>query len=367
MSFESKAAFQKDSQTSTYPVESGSLGAGDSVPILNESIKDGHERVDDNVLSGNAGLLTSDLIAENYAGGLSCQLRYNDLGPLLCAGFGFENPNDDGATYHGSPEADGSQYRHIFELDDNLKTEAWLAGEERYPSGSGGGTWNANHTKVRRGALGLAKGVSDWRYNSAMVNRMVFTFEPNLCKIDFDIIAYSRDRGDYSSSTWTFSSDVRNVVFPNITFDIDGTDYGIARAEVAIDNKLAIQRDTESGVNILEPWREDMRVSTLAFDFLRYEDDTFFDSFDNDTEFYCSIEAASGNYELGLYMNAAKFSDVQAPIPGSGILGMQHQAVLYRPSSNNFASVLGDIELKKDAEVFCALVNDHSTNYLTEV
>jgi hypothetical protein len=357
-------AWQKDGKQTTYPITSGSMGASDAIPMLSESLSDAVETSDNNVLSNKAGRRYADITARNFKGGLSCQLRYNDLGKLLAMGFGFENPNTSGATYHGSPESVSGHYLHIFERDDNLQTEGWLAGEMRYPLT----TWYAGDCKVRRGCIGLYKQVSDWRYNSVMINKMTFTFEPKLCKVDFDVIPHSRDRGSYASGTWTFElADSMNVIFPSLAFAINGTSYGISRATVVIDNKLLAQRDTASGLYILEPKRTENSTVEFGFDFLRDDAEAFFNTFDAGTEFYASIVSSYSTYLMGLYFNSCKIETIDRPISGPGILSTKHQAIAYMPSTNNFGSVLSNIVLIKSAEVFCALVDDHSTNYLVEV
>lgn len=366
----SKAAFKKDPKQSAYPKAdwgANDIAAGDQIPFLSESISSAVEKEFDNTLQGGAGRVKADTVAKSATGGLVLQARYNNVGRLSAMAMGFENPNDAGATYHGSPETVSGKSKHVLELDDNLHREGWLAGEERYPSGGGGGTWNAGDQKVRSGVLALAKQVNDWKFHSVMVNRMTVRGEMKRVSIEYELIGYNLVRGSYNSANWTLATDKRNVIMPGVlTFKINNTAYGISRYEISLDNNLISERDTASGLFIREPVRNGKRTVQFGFDFLRYESNTFLDNLDNDTERYCSFKHVSNDYALGFYFSAFKFEKIDAPIAGSEIIRMKHQCVPYIPSSDQFASEWSNIQLKKNAEMVCMIIDDNSNNYLDE-
>jgi len=364
-----KAAFLKDPKDSDYPKTDwggSDIAAGDQIPFISESIGTPVDKEDDATLQGGAGLLKADTIGYNTAGSLIVQGRYNNIGRLLACAMGFENPNDEGATYHGSPETVSGKYLHVLELDNVLHRQGWLAGEGRYPSGSGGGTWNDGDQKVRCGALAFKKNVNDWRHNSCMVNRMLIRIEPPRVSFEFDMLGYSTQRGSYNSGNWTLATDKTNLIFPECTFTLSGVATGIARAEIVLENNLAAERDTASGLYIKEPMRNDKRAVTFGFDLARYDSDSTLTDLNNDTERYCSFEFANGDYNFGVYFSAFKYQKIDANIAGTSIIKMTHQCKPYIPGSDQFSAEWSDIVLKKDAEMVIKITDDNSNNYLDE-
>ncbi len=367
----SKAAFKKDPKQSTYPKTDwgvNDITTGDQIPFLSESITNDMEKEFDETIQGSAGRKQANTVAKNTQGGLVLQARYNNIGRLIAMAMGFENPNDPGSTYHGSPETVSGKYKHVLELDNNLHRECWLAGEERYPSGSGGGTWLAGDQKVRSGVLAFKKDVSDWKHHSTMVNKMVIKGNMRTVQIEFEMIGYSTGKGSFNSANWTLLTDQRNVILPGgvLTFNLSGTTYGISEYEIALENNLIAERDTASGYFIKEPVRNAKRQITFGFNFLRYETDSLLTDFVSDTERYCSFKHVSSSYALGFYFSAFKFEKVNAPIGGSGVIRMDHSCIPYIPSSDQFASEWSNIALKKNAEMVCMIINDNSNNYFNE-
>jgi hypothetical protein len=258
------------------------------------------------------------------------------------------------------------KYKHVFELDDVLNRQTWVLDGDRLPSGSGGGTWSAGDQKVRSGCLIVGKQVNDWRFFSCMVNKMKITIEPPRTSFEFELLAYNYGRGSYNSTAFTLATDQRNMIFPDYVFTIGTTEYGISRLEILLDNKLAAERDTVSGLYLAEPVRNGMRTVTFGWDFLRHSDETLFNDADALTERYASIKATSGYYAFGAYFSAFKMEAPEAPASGPGIIRSKYQATAYKPSTDRFSSEWSNIALKKNKEMVLMLVNDHSSNYLTE-
>ncbi|HUX54260.1 MAG TPA: phage tail tube protein [Williamwhitmania sp.] len=366
----SKASFKKDPKTSTYPKTdwgANDITALDQIPFVSESMIADHVIEQDPTIQGSAGRAKADIITKNVAGGLSLQGRYNNVGRLLCSAMGFENPNTGGATYGGSPETVSAKYKHLLELDNNLHREAWLGEAERHTSGTGTGVWYAGDKKVRSGVLAFAKAVTDWKYHSVMVNKMIIRGEVNSVSIEFDLVGYSHSRGSYNSANWTLASDKRDVILPGVlTTEISGTTVGINRFEIALDNQLQIVQDSVSGLYIMEPMRNGKRLITVGFDFVRYNADTYLDLLDADTEQYMSFVFADSTYNLGFYFSALKLEKIEAPIKGSEVLNMAHTAIPYIPSSDKYSAQWSNIELKKNAEMVCVITDDNQYNYLEE-
>ena len=364
----SKAAFLKDNEDSSWPVTSpGTIGSGDEVPFVAESVKVEPMAERDGTLEGKAGLRTVDTVGWNFRGQVTLRARYNNIGRVITMAMGYENPNDPGATYHGSPETVSGKSKHVIEQDDVLATQTWQTGE-RLPSGAGGGTYNSStDKKVRRGVLAFAKGVTDWRFYSAMITRMTIRIEnEGKVFIELEFVCHSYARGSYNSANWTLASDQSNVITPHCSFEIDGNSKGLARGEITLDNHLAFERDTASGLYIAEPRREHFRDTVFGFDFLRYNEDTYMDAYDAGSGHYCSFQFSTGNYKFNIYFNAFKFEKVTAPVAGPGIIRSQHTCRAYRPSSDNYSGEWSNISLIQNNEMIVLLQNDESSNYLTE-
>jgi len=362
-----KAAILHDPQGSDYPKTdwaADALGAGHGLPFVSEGVAKKPRTQTQPILAGKAGYRAADLLGYDVGGNLIVPARYNDIGLLIACAMGYENPNDPGETYHGSPDTVTGKYLHVFELDDNLHTEAW-ASAERLASGSGGGTWDSDDKKVRRFLLAFAKGVSDHRFYSNMVNRMSIDIQPNQIQFEFDLLSYNGARSDYSSSTWTYSTDRRNVIFPNVVFSLSGTEYGFASARIELVNNLDAPLTTASGLYKSEPRRNGFRQVTLSWNDPVYSSDDRIDDMETPTERYISIVASSSTYKLGFYFSSVKILDVQSPISSPEILKMDHQAQAFIPSSDQFSDQWGNVSLIQDKEMVVALQNDYSSNYLT--
>jgi hypothetical protein len=219
---------------------------------------------------------------------------------------------------------------------------------------------------VRSGCLIVAKQVNDWRFFSCMVNKLKIVIEPPKTSFEFELIGYNYGRGSYNSAAFTLATDQRNIVFPDYVFTIGTTEYGISRMEINLDNKLAAERDTATGLYIAEPVRNGMRTVTFGWDFLRHSSETLFDDADAGTERYASIKATNGAYAFGVYFSAFKLEAPDAPVAGAGIIRPKYQATAYIPSTDRFAAEWSNIALKKNKEMVVMLIDDHSTNYLTE-
>jgi hypothetical protein len=363
----SKGAILHDPQDSAYPKTDwadDALGAGHGFPFISEGVAKKPRTQTQPTLEGKAGFRAADLVGYDVAGNLIVPARYNDIGLLIACAMGYENPNDAGATYHGSPETVGGKYVHLFELDDTLHTAAWASGE-RLPSGSGGGTWDANDLKVRRFLLAFAKGVSDHRFFSCMVNKMTLDIQPTQIQFEFELLSYNGSRGSYNSANWTYSTDRRNVIFPDIVFSLSGTTYGFASARIELSNNLDAPRTTASGLYASEPRRNGVRSVTLGWNDPVYSSDSRINDMEAGTERYISIVASSGSYKLGLYFSAVKILDVQAPIASAEIIKMDHQAQAFIPSTDQFSDQWGNISLIQNKEMVAVLKNDYASNYLT--
>lgn len=377
-----KAALMKEPKDSSYPYSPAAnfLNGSHQIPILNEGLSETVSKQVDESLLGKSGLQRADLIGRRVAGPISCQGCYNGLTRLIVLAMGFENPNDPGATYHGSPESmGGGYYKHVFECDEHMSRQVWQAGDERYPSGAGGGTWTASDQKVRSFTLGIAKQISDWRFRSVMVQKMSIKIAPSRITFDFDVVGYDVALGDYNSTNWTpiSGSAEANLLFQDLEVKIgtfDGTTLpwqtiGIAEAELVLENNLQVdEQTTVSGLYIEEPERDGQRKVTGSFKFLRYKDNNLLARLNANDVMKMWFKFTSGNYVFGIYFPRFTFDEITAPVSGPGMVNVDHKFTCERLGdyTDPFSSEWSNIELLKKNEMVIMIVNLFSYNVLTE-
>ena len=133
--------------------------------------------------------------------------------------LGFEHPDNSPAQLGGE-----AAYAHLFELDDALSDQAYVAAERAAFSG--------DDRKVRRGQIGIKKQVTDWVFGSCMVNKMTISGNPTETTIEFELIPYDLYQGSYNSAAWTMPTGVTSqALFQQSTVKL-GTGRQIGRAHV---------------------------------------------------------------------------------------------------------------------------------------
>jgi len=384
----SKAAFRKASEQASWP--SGGAygfpaivpGAGHGIPLLSEGFTTVPEREDYASLYSRVGKMAGQQTGIRHSGHLLCQGMYNNLDRLIGCAMGYENPNDPGATYKGSPESGGGKYTHIYELDDILSEQDWDSPAERLASGAGGGgTWVAADDKVRFGNVVIYKGLTssgEWCFYPVMFDKMIISGNFDRVTVRFDGPAYDHERATstYGHASWTMASDETHLILPDSEFyigTVDGTtltwqEMGITGFELVLENGLEFEPDTKSGLYIPEPRRGNFRQVYGGFDFSRYENDDLISRLNDDDEMKAWIKFSSGSYKFNIYLPSFHFKTMDYSIGGPGIIRPKHTFECHVPDSDPFTGDADylNIELKKIKEFWVAIKNDYSSNFLTE-
>jgi len=383
----SKAAFKKDrglygaGPVIAYPEVPGAtdLAATHMIPFSSESMTMGVESLKNVSLVGAGAQLPADRIKETVSGGVEGQLAYQGWERLMAIAMGFEPPDDSPATL-----AAGA-YAHLLECDYDLQDRAWIATEDRTVNG-----WTANDRKARRGQIGFAKQVTDWVFNSVMVNKVTIsgTGNPSEIKIAFELIGYDLYRGAYNSTNWTLpAGSTALALFSQLVAKVGEraggagslTTFGPSSFEIGINNNLkGDDQTTTSGMHIVQPVRGGMQEITFKLEFPRYNSDltSLATWAELNTELAASLVftgpqiGATGFYHTWeLYM-----SSVRAKIPASNITGAAPltQAIefeVHRPSGSDIfdAGSYHGITTKKDSALVAVINNAFVTNYLLEV
>jgi hypothetical protein len=380
-----KAAFKKDrglygaGPAITYPQTPGAsdMAATHMVPFSSESLTDAVEYLKDPRLIGAGRQLPASVILEAIRGGVSGPLTYQGWERLLMCALGYENPDASPATLVSGA------YAHLFECDYDLQDLPWSSGDDRVAGG-----WSVSDRKVRRGQIGFRKQVTDWVFNSVMVDKMTISGNPKEIKISFDLIGYDLYLGAYNSANWTLATGSQALAFyPQLTVKL-GTRAGGAGAlstvgpssfELTVNNNLKGDDQTNtSGVHILQPCRGGMQDISLKLEFPRYNSDlpTLFDWADAGTELAASfgfigpaIGVTAYYHQWNLFMSSIRAKNAQAPIPGPGPITVSIEFDAYRPGGTDIfaAGSYHSIGLKKDSALVACIHNAFATNYLLEV
>ena len=376
--FETKAAFQKEVKTGTYPGTVIAVGANDGIPFLSESIQKTIQRQMSASLDGGPSIEGSDITGEFFAGDLTLEGRYRGLDSFIASAMGFEGPDSPSEI-----EA-GIAYKHLYELDEILATQGWLAGEG-WVSGDG---LICGDKKIRRGTLCFEKSVSIWEYQSAMINGMTIRFnvKDNVSTVQFlfNVVAYDLDRASStnpSSTSWTIPAAPTIVMPGELVLRlaeyaagglVSGDAVRITDGEIVLEsNLLTDEQTTASGLKIEEPVNDGIRVVRGSFNLSRYQSDDFIGNWDDQDLMMMDVKctgdviptASSATWQMNFYMPRLRLDNVQSPISGPGKIPQSISWVAERPSSLSLPT--GFPSPTKYSELLIEAQNDLSTNFFT--
>jgi len=365
----------------SWPITTG-MTALDILRLIDESFTTQIMRDDFATLAAMAGKHAGAMTAKVFSGSVTVRADYYCSYASLLSAMGFENPNDSGATYHGSPEYSGGVYYHLLELDENLCEEDWTSAE-RLPSGSGGGTYLSTYDKVRFGSLVIDKGIADWCYAPLLWDKMILSFDLNSCTMRFDGQAQDHDRGNGSTygpgGVGGYSladlGPVLNMIDAEFKIGtVDGTtltwqEIGITKFELVLERGLDFSQDTASGLYIMEPQISSHRRVYGGFDCARYSNDNLIDQLDNDKEMKAWIKFTSGTHKFNIYLPSFYLKTVDYSVKGPTVLKPSHQFECHKPASDPFSGDADylNMQLKKNNEFHVVVSNVNDLNFLTDV
>ena len=402
----SQMAFRKDAglidnNTAAYPngsvVPNLALEGGyyTKIPFLSESMKNVQTPLDSKAYIGQAGYANSEIQSIRPSGSFKAEAYYEGAVPeLICMAMGFENANT--SVQSGSPNSlGGTAYRHLFELDNNLHREGWLAGEERIVSSS----WSAGDLKVRSGVLGIDRVVAQERIRACMVNAMTVNFTPESVDFDFDMNGWQRTFGPYGAGGWTLPTVKYRALMTSMTVQLgtltpglgfdweDGILPDIASGKINVNNNLKIDgQTTGSGYYIDEPIRNDFREVTIGMNFRSHKTIALLQLFDVDTLFKLSIQFTGAQigstgfaYTYKFTIPACKILDASAQIGVPGITAPDYMFKAFLPLTSPFStsgkqnsialikgySIGTTPQTYRGSELVCEVINTRSDNYLT--
>jgi len=403
----SKMAFKRNPGLQTngavaYPGPTGAtipnLATGTTkIPFLSEGVKVMNQQLDSKAFVGEAGYANSEIQSKRVSGPVKAEAYYEGAIPeMVCCAMGFENAS---IAATGSPYNLTGAYRHVFELDNNLKREGWLAGEGRLVDPA----WLAGDLKVRDGLLGIDRVVSAERIKNCAFNQMTVNFTPESVDYEFDLIGYERQfktAGEIGSAAWALPSVKYRGLFTSMEIRLGTLTTGlgfdwqevddVASAQIIQNNNLkGDDQTTGSGFFIPEPPRNDFREVTIGLNLRSHNTIVLMEEYDANTLFKMWIKTTGANipgtgfyYAQNFYFPAIKLIDASANIANAGINPPDYMFKAFLPltapsnwmTSNKFANqinlvkgnyIAGGVPPAYGSEMLCEFINTKGTNYLT--
>jgi hypothetical protein len=260
-------------------------------------------------------------------------------------------------------------YEHLYELDSH---ERHLTSYRTAEQISG---WSSGDKKNRMATIGVKMGTNDFRYPNAMCKGFSFkSTAGDLATIEMPFIAYNEERGDYSSSSWTFPStrnDSDNIIAHHQmkvevgTLESSLTALGVTDVELGCEIPLQVIQDTVSGLYIAEPLMEGKYGFSCNLTLSRYSADTYQDLTDAWTSVVARIAAAYGYYRIEFLVNDAKIS--KSGPDDSDVAKEQLQLDIGYNSTNNWSTWLTGNSLIQSSPILYRVRDLDSTNHMFEI
>lgn len=343
-----------------------SLGANDGLPYIAKSIKINVLNAEDDSVEGAAFQdLPNQVGLEAPVDNLEGNVRYDGLDHLWYWMFGYE----DGGT---SPvNLGGGYYEHLFELDAHERHFTTYRTAEQTA-----GDYASTDRKNRAATFAFKKGTNDFRYPHVMCNGFSFrsSAERGIVTWSAKGIAPKETRADYSSSTWTIPTALQgsanNVLHRHTTVSIKAqagayTALNVSSWELNVDIPLKMDRDTESGLYLIEPVFEGKYNIDFSLILSRHDTETYMDYRDDwsGNPLSVKIVAASGSYTWELYLPEMRIPDAalsEDDVP-------QHPLTFRTgpvdaDTANIFATEIADSVLIQNGNLFLITNNTNSTN-----
>lgn len=303
---------------------------------------------------------------------------------ILPTTFELVGSTGNGVYVSGGTAEKFSAFAHLFELDEVLQDQAWVAGTERLAG------FNAGDRKVRRGVVGFSKGqTNDQAFSSCMIDKITLSGNPTEVRVAFDLLGYNRRAGSYNSANWTLPGvSTALAIFHQATVKLGtrAAGYGSLSTfkpsawELSVANNLkGDDRSTASAPYIEQPERNNFRETALKLDFPRFGPDavTLQSYADLGTELSGYIElvgpqiGATGYYHLwGFYMSSLRIKETEpGNIGGPSVLTYSIELQAHRPGGSDIfvGNKHAGITLVKDGELVIVTQNEDPADYATEV
>ena len=290
------------------------INSAEFIPFASESLKENRELVESKAVSYGAAKIPPYQGNVACSGGISVEMTYQDLDLLLAAALGqASDPAVESVN-------DVSYYKHVITLTDDVQKSFT--------------TW-------------VDKVIEIQRFDGCKVNKLTIKGEVGQILVaDFDLICKRKDPCCQSGVGEFELSGAPRILFKDVTFWLgqiaaplgDSNKLGIASFELSLDNKLkGDDRNTETGVYIMEPVRNDKREVTLKIKIPRYMTNTFRDYYQTGAVLQAMIKAElqTGYYLLIELPELVVAEEPDPNIGGAGIMPVEITFNAYANKDNS--------------------------------
>jgi hypothetical protein len=384
----SKAVIRKDAEDSAYPNEpvyATLIGTGASaIPIQSEAVSLNTTLGERATLRGGASQEPASQEFSALSGPVSCALSYEFLDRLWLMLLGFEHPDD-------SPFASGATtHTHVYEMDDALRRQDWLAGDSRSIP------WTLGERKVRTFAMLVTKQVETWFYYGLMVASATITIKPNRTSVQFNVVGNNRSRSA-SAVPANSLADIPICLWSECAFSLGSVDgatiswqsVGASEIQIVIENPLVSTKLIGTGGTApMEPHRSNASNVRLRVTLPRYVStnlaNNLMTAHDSETPLKANIifskTVGSVDYELYFGLPHLLVRSSTAATAGRSIRQPRFELAAYKPveltdddnpwhvdADDTWNASLHGITLRKNGALTIINENTNSATGLTEI
>lgn len=160
------------------------------LPLLSEDVQTQLEQSFLVTKDSRSVATSNKLIRQWVTGGILMNVTYEGIEPILSAAMGHEAPRLSGNLM---PEeiTPGVSYRRIIEIDRDLKSDEWRAGDGFVagPTPTGDGLI-AGQRKMRRGTFVVSKNSTVWESRSCMINVLTLQVSPSGITMQAELVGH---------------------------------------------------------------------------------------------------------------------------------------------------------------------------------
>lgn len=253
------------------------------LPIVNESV---NEALDQQMLVQKDTRSTPNiakLIRQSVSGTFAVNMQYEGLEFLITAALGHQANRINGVLMPEDIDS-GVVFRHLIELDQDLTSAGWTAGEGFIAGASPiGDNLVAGQRKMRRFTYAILKGATVWEALSCMIPNFTMSFAPQGVTASAGVVGHSVNlEGTVNANISNLDCDINRVLFQDTKFFVKEADASelvdpddlltISGFEFSVANNLQAINTKDTGVRIEEPQRGGPAVVTGSFAVPQFQD-----------------------------------------------------------------------------------------------
>ena len=337
--FESTGGFAREAITFTkvWPSASPAL-VTTPIPLISEDVQTQLEQAFLVTRDSRSVATNNKVIRQWVTGGFLSNVKYEGIEAILSAAMGQEAPRLSG-TLMPEELVVGTVYRHVFEIDRDLKSDGWKAGDGFLagPTPVGDGLV-AGQRKIRRGTFAVTKNSVVWESKSCMINSLTLQVSPSGVTMQAELVGHSITYGS------TVNAGVGNLICTEkrILFNecrlfvrtLDGSPFNeatdlvpqITGFQMQINNNLRGINTRDTKTRMDEPERSGAVVVSGGFAIPRYSSFDRLAANKNNNQVIIKLECLGDlipggggeRFRLNLWFPSVTLTGAEAPLNGAG-------------------------------------------------